>query len=99
MKKLLLIAGSLLICSSVWAAEGVSKEDILKEVKVGCLQSGNTEASCACSVKGFDEKISKEEWDLLTKPKQQISEKDVAAFQGVYVKMSKVAEECGATKE
>lgn len=98
MKKIVWIFASLLVCGSAWAADSLSKEDILKETKAGCLQSGNTEQACECSVKGFDEKISKEEWRLLTKPGQQLTQADMTAFQGIYTKMSKVAEDCGATK-
>lgn len=107
MKGKLLAAAIVLTCGTAWAQNTtnttpnmpvLTKEIILQEVKKGCLQSGNTETACACSIKGFDEKLSAEEWGLLTTPPQQITQADVNAFKGIESKMAKVAQDCGANK-
>lgn len=104
MKLKLLVVATILTCATAWAEKTPStptltKEAVLQELKTGCLQSGNTEKSCECSIKNFDEKLAKDEWDLLLTPPQSITQEDITKFKNVETKMLQVVSDCGANKQ
>ena len=104
MKVQLFVMATMLTCGMAWAQNTPStpkltKETVLQELKTGCLQSGNTEKSCECSIKSFDDKLAKEEWDLLLTPPQSITQEDITKFKNVETKMLQVVSDCGATKQ
>lgn len=74
------------------------KEKMIKELQEACVKSGNTEASCACSMDSFNNAMTKQEWDLIFTPAKKITQEDLPKFKAIEDKITAAAKTCGADK-
>lgn len=101
-----------LLAANVWAAGdtaqkasapakapvAVTKDSLLSELNKGCLDAGNNKTACDCSINGFKEKITDEEWKLLLTPPKKVTSEQLAKYQEINAKVVKSVDECGATQ-